>query len=105
MLEKGYYLASKISPLQPFFILIFRIKIDTKLIVISLKLFIFPLKINCSESERLLFKLFIHELAKQNEPTKTMRGVAQPVRPYVCSLKVTSSSLTNLRVTKGLHGR
>jgi hypothetical protein len=75
MLEKRYYLASKISPIHPFFTLIFRIKIDTKLIVISLKLFIFPLKINCSESERLLFKLFTHELAKLNEPIKILRGV------------------------------
>jgi hypothetical protein len=36
---------------------------------------------------------------------KPRRGVAQLVRPYICSLEVISSSLTNLRATGSLHGR
>jgi hypothetical protein len=32
-----------------------------------------------------------------------LKGVAQLVMFYVCSLEVTSSSLTNLRATGGLH--
>jgi len=33
----------------------------------------------------------------------TLIGIPQLVRPYICSLKVTSSSLTNLRAIEGLH--
>jgi hypothetical protein len=36
---------------------------------------------------------------------ETLRGIAQLVRPWICSLEVTSSSPTNLRTTEDLHGR
>ena len=57
---------------------------------------------------------YMSEMSDSDKPTTLpieartaiiSRGVTQLVRPYVCSLEVTSSSLTNLRVTRGLHGR
>jgi hypothetical protein len=34
-----------------------------------------------------------------------LKGVAQLIRSWICSLVITSLSSTNLRVTGGLHGR
>jgi hypothetical protein len=43
-------------------------------------------------------------LIKKNSKMITLKGVAQLVRHWICSLKVTNSSVTNLRTTEGLHG-
>jgi hypothetical protein len=42
---------------------------------------------------------------KRKENLVTMRGVVQPVRYWICSLEITGSNPTNLRVTRGLHDR
>jgi hypothetical protein len=36
---------------------------------------------------------------------ETLRGITQLIRFWICSLNVTNLSLTNLMVTRGLHGR
>jgi hypothetical protein len=35
---------------------------------------------------------------------ETLRGIAQLIRPWICSLEVTCSNLINLKVTGDLHG-
>jgi hypothetical protein len=36
---------------------------------------------------------------------ETLRGITQLVRFWICFLNITNLSLTNLMVTRGLHGR
>jgi len=43
-------------------------------------------------------------IKKQFIENVTLKGVAQLVRSWICSLKVISLSPTNLRATKDLHG-
>jgi hypothetical protein len=44
-------------------------------------------------------------IKKKNGYYISLKGVAKLVRLWVCSPKVTSSSPTNPKGTKGLHGR
>jgi hypothetical protein len=62
-------------------------------------------KNNFSECDKMHSEVSRHNKNNKEKDCWTLSGVVQLIRFWICSPKITSSSVTNLRATRGLHGR